>query len=46
MLEEADLVRKIFDDYLRLGSISERAASLNGEGLKPKPRRLANGRTS
>jgi site-specific DNA recombinase len=46
VLEEADLVRKIFDDYLRLGSISALAASLNGEGLKPKPRRLANGRTS
>src|SRR6266436_2428767 len=43
--EEADLVRKIFDDYLRLGSISALAASLNAEGLKPKPRRLANGRT-
>src|SRR5271166_2846697 len=43
--EEADLVRKIFDDYLRLGSISALAASLNAEGIKPKPRRLANGRT-
>jgi site-specific DNA recombinase len=43
--EEADLVRKIFDDYLRLGSISALAASLNAEGVKPKPRRLANGRT-
>ena len=43
--EEADLVRKIFDDYLRVGSISALAASLNSEGLRPKPRRLANGRT-
>jgi hypothetical protein len=41
--EEADLVRKIFDDYLRLGSISALAASLNDGGIKPKPRRLANG---
>ncbi len=43
--EEADLVRKIFDDYLRLGSISALAAALNAGGAKPKPRRLANGRT-
>jgi site-specific DNA recombinase len=43
--EEADLVRKIFDDYLRLGSISSLAASLNAEGAKPKPRRLASGQT-
>ena len=43
--EEADLVRKIFEGYLRLGSISLLAASLNAEGIKPKPRRLANGRT-
>jgi site-specific DNA recombinase len=43
--EEADLVRTIFESYLRLGSISALAASLNAEGLKPKPRRLANGRT-
>ena len=42
--EEADLVRKIFDGYLRLGSISALAASLNAEDLKPKPRRLASGR--
>src|SRR5271155_3149214 len=43
-LDEADLVRKIFAEYLRQGSISGLAASLNAEGLKPKPRRLANGR--
>jgi len=43
--EEADLVRKIFEGYLRLGSISALAASLNAEGIKPKPRQLANGRT-
>src|SRR5271154_1313010 len=39
-----DLVRKIFAEYLRLGSIGALAASLNSEGLKPKPRQLANGR--
>ena len=43
--EEGGLVRKMFEGYLRLGSISALAASLNGEGLKPKPRRLTNGRT-
>src|ERR1700751_2699556 len=42
--EQADLVRKIFDDYLRLGSIRELAASLNKAGIKPKPRQLAGGR--
>jgi site-specific DNA recombinase len=43
--QEADLVRRIFGGYLRLGSISALAASLNADGLKPKTRRLANGRT-
>jgi site-specific DNA recombinase len=43
--EEAELVRKIFADYLRLGSIGALAASLRTEGLKPRPRPLANGRT-
>ena len=39
---EADLVRKIFADYLRLGSMAALSASLKAEGLKPKPRMLAN----
>ena len=43
--EEAALVRKIYADYLRLGSIGELAATLEGEGVKPKPRMLANGTT-
>ena len=43
--DEADLVRKIFKSYLELGSLSALAASLNAEGLRPKPRQLANGRT-
>jgi site-specific DNA recombinase len=43
--EEADLVREMFESYLRLGSIGELAAELNRQGLKPKPRTFANGRT-
>ena len=43
--EEAELVRKIFADYLRVGSISALATSLNSEGLRPKPRQLTNGRS-
>ena len=43
--DEADLVRKIFADYLSRGSVSRLAASLNGQGLKPKARQLVNGRT-
>ena len=43
--EEAALVRKIFEDYLRLGSIGELAAALEREGVRPKPRLLANGTT-
>ncbi len=43
--DEADLVRKIFKNYLGLGSLSALAASLNAENLKPKPRQLTNGRT-
>ena len=42
--EEADLVRKIFADYLTVGSIGGLAAKLNNEDQKPKPRRLADGR--
>ena len=43
--EEADLVRKIFADYLRLGSVAALAASLAAEAIRPKPRRLADGRS-
>jgi site-specific DNA recombinase len=42
--EDAALVRKIFADYLRLGSIGELAASLDRDGIRPRPRKLANGR--
>ena len=41
--EDAALVRKIFADYLRLGSVGELAAALDREGVKPRPRILANG---
>ena len=41
--EDAALVRKIFADYVRLGSIGELAAALDKEGIRPKPRYLANG---
>ncbi len=44
--EDAALVRKIFADYLRLGSIGELAASLEREGVKPRPRILSNGTTT
>ena len=43
--EEAALVRKIFENYLRLGSIGELAAALEREGVRPKPRVLASGAT-
>ena len=43
--DEAELVRRIFDDYLRLGSISVLASVLNAEGLRPKLRTLSDGRT-
>ena len=43
--EEAALVRKIYEDYLRLGSIGALAAALEEEGVRPKPRLLANGTT-
>src|ERR1700736_3921060 len=42
--EEAALVQKLFADYLRLGSIGELAASLDRDGVRPRPRTLANGR--
>ena len=42
--EDAALVRKIFSDYLRLGSIGALAASLEAEGIKPRTRKLSNGR--
>ena len=39
------LVKKIFGDYLRLGSIGALAAALDREGVRAKPRMLANGTT-
>ena len=43
--DEAILVRQIFADYLKLGSVTALAAQLNAGGNRPKPRRLANGKT-
>ena len=43
--EQATLVRKIFADYLRHGSIGALAAELDREGVRPRPRALANGST-
>ena len=41
--DDAALVKKIFGDYLRLGSIGALAAALDREGVRPKPRMPANG---
>ena len=41
--EDAALVRRIFADYLRLRSIGELAAALEREGVRPRPRILADG---
>ena len=38
-------MKKIFADYLRLGSIGELAAALDREGVRPRPRKLASGKT-
>ena len=43
--EDAALVRKIFGDYLRLGSIGELSFSLEREAIKPRSRLLSNGKT-
>ena len=42
--EDAALVRKIFGDYLRVGSIGGLGASLEAEDVKPRPRTLSSGR--
>jgi site-specific DNA recombinase len=44
--EDAALVQKIFADYLRLGSVGELAESLDRDGIRPRPRTLANGRVT
>jgi site-specific DNA recombinase len=41
--KEAELVRKIFALYIELGSIGELARALESQGIRPKPRQLANG---
>lgn len=42
--DDAALVRKIFADYLRLGSIGELSAALDREGVRPRLRKLASGK--
>jgi hypothetical protein len=41
--QEADLVRRIFALYIELGSVGALARALDSQGVKPKPRQLANG---
>src|SRR3954447_3912741 len=43
--EKADLVRKIFALYIELGSVGALASALDQQGVKPKPRQLANGQS-
>jgi DNA invertase Pin-like site-specific DNA recombinase len=43
--DEADLVRKIFALYIELGSVGALARALDQQGVKPKPRQLANGQS-
>jgi hypothetical protein len=43
--QEADLVRRIFALYIELGSVGALARALDGLGVKPKPRQLANGQS-
>jgi site-specific DNA recombinase len=42
--DEAELVRRIFDQYLALESVTQLCRSLNSQGYKPKSRRSADGR--
>ena len=44
--EEAKLVRQIFTEYLRLGSVSELKLSLDAKGIKSKVRLGPSGRSS
>jgi site-specific DNA recombinase len=43
--EEADLVRKIFAQYIELGSVGALARALDEQGVKPRPRQLASGQS-
>jgi hypothetical protein len=43
--QEADLVRRIFALYVELGSVGALARALDSQGVKPKPRQLANGQS-
>jgi DNA invertase Pin-like site-specific DNA recombinase len=43
--KEAEIVRRIFALYVELGSIRDLARALEREGIRPKPRQLANGKS-
>jgi DNA invertase Pin-like site-specific DNA recombinase len=43
-VEEARIVRHIFDTYLRLGSVTETAATLQAEGVRTKIQTMGRGR--
>jgi DNA invertase Pin-like site-specific DNA recombinase len=43
--KEAEIVRRIFALYVELGSVGELARALDRQGIRPKPRQLANGQS-
>jgi hypothetical protein len=43
--KEAEVVRRIFALYVELGSVGALASALGQQGVKPKPRQLANGQS-
>jgi site-specific DNA recombinase len=43
--KEAEVVRRIFALYIELGSVGALARALDEQGVRPKPRRLANGQS-
>jgi DNA invertase Pin-like site-specific DNA recombinase len=43
--KEAEVVRRIFALYIEVGSVGELARALESQGVKPKPRQLANGQS-
>ena len=43
--KEVEVVRKIFSLYIEVGSVGELARTLDRQGVRPKPRQLANGQS-
>ena len=43
--KEAEIVRRIFALYVEVGSVGALARALEEQGIRPKPRQLANGPT-